>query len=371
MTAPIEKPAATSGLEGVVAAETRISHVDGENGRLVLAGYDVESLAGRVSFEQVFSLLYEGILPPKMPDDLRARLAEGRAAAFEMVPRFAKAIEAADAMDALRGSMAQLPSNTKDIAVAAAVAVFTAAWIRMQSGEALVPPDLKLDHATDYLRMATGEAPSPIAAAALGTYLVTVSDHSLNASTFTARVIASTNSDTVSAVVGAIGALKGPLHGGAPGPVLDMIDAVGSPERARGWLEAELAAGRRIMGMGHRIYRVRDPRAAVFEKEVEKLERAGLRTARLGLARAIERTAEELLRQKYPARALRANVEFYTAVLLDAVGLPRTAFTPTFAVGRVVGWLAHIREQRESGRLIRPSARYIGVLPRNDVAAHR
>jgi citrate synthase len=200
-------------------------------------------------------------------------------------------------------------------------------------------------------------------ARALDAYLVTVSDHGMNASTFTARVVASTGSDLVSALVAAVGALKGPLHGGAPGPVLDMLDAVGTPERAEAFLESELAAGRRIMGMGHRIYRVRDPRAAVLERAIGALEAAGVQTPRLALARAVERSAEQVLSRRYPDRALRANVEFYTAVVLDAVGLPRRLFAPTFAVARAAGWAAHVAEQRATGRLVRPASRYVGALP--------
>jgi citrate synthase len=210
--------------------------------------------------------------------------------------------------------------------------------------------------------MATGET-SPAKAAALDAYLKTVSDHGMNASTFTARVIASTGSDLVSAVTGAIGALKGPLHGGAPGPVLDMLDAIGKPANAEAWLDGELKAGRRIMGMGHRIYRVRDPRAAVLEREVERLERAGVMTPRLALARAVEKAAAELLARKHPERALQANVEFYTAVLLDAVGLDRKLFSLMFAAGRAAGWSAHVAEQRATGRLIRPASEYIGQMP--------
>jgi citrate synthase len=209
--------------------------------------------------------------------------------------------------------------------------------------------------------MVTGEAPRAELAAGLDAYLVTVSDHGMNASTFAARVVTSTASDMVSAAVAGVGALKGPLHGGAPGPVLDMLDAIGAPERARAWIEAEVAAGRRIMGMGHRIYRVRDPRAAVFEKQIEKLEGGG--GARLALARATEREAEAVLREKHPDRPLKANVEFFTAVLLEAVGLPREAFAPTFAVGRIAGWCAHVMEQKEKGRLIRPASRYVGPRP--------
>src|SRR5437868_15494231 len=180
----------------------------------------------------------------------------------------------------------------------------------------------------------------------------------MSASTFTARVIAWTHSELISARVGAVGALKGPLHGGAPGPVLDMLDAIGEPANAEAWLCAELAAGRRIMGMGHRIYRVRDPRAAVLETAVKPLA-----SKRLELARAVEQAAAKILAEKKPDRALAANVEFFAAVLLDAVGLPREQFAPTFAVGRIAGWCAHVLEQRRVGRLVQPASRYIGQMP--------
>jgi citrate synthase len=244
-----------------------------------------------------------------------------------------------------------------------AVAVFAAAWVRGRQGLAPVPPDPSLPHAADYLRMIHGTAPDAARASGLDAYLVTVADHGMNASTFAARLVASTGSDCVSAITAGIGALKGPLHGGAPGPVLDMLDAIGAPERASAWLEEELREGRRIMGMGHRVYRVRDPRAAVLEKQVERLSRAGRSTGRLQLARAVERAALGVLRTRYPHRPLHANVEFYTAVLLDSLGLPASLFTPTFAVGRASGWYAHIQEQRRTGRLIRPASRYVGERP--------
>jgi citrate synthase len=211
--------------------------------------------------------------------------------------------------------------------------------------------------------MVTGAPVAAARTAALDAYLVTVSDHGMNASTFAARVVASTGSDLISAVVAGIGALKGPLHGGAPGPVLDMLEAIGDASRAEAWLATELDAGRRLMGMGHRIYRVRDPRAAVLERALGELEAAGHRTPQLGLARAVERAAGTLLARKYPTRSLQANVEFYTAVVLDAVGLPRWLFSPAFAVGRVAGWCAHYEEQRERGRLIRPGSLYDGPAP--------
>jgi citrate synthase len=279
------------------------------------------------------------------------------------LPGWDEALALHDGMAALRAAIALLERDDAE-SIVETVAVFAAAWSRHAHGLPPVPPDPSRSHAADYLRMVTGNAPGEELARAIDAYFVTVVDHGMNASTFTARVIASTGSDMVSAVTGAIGALKGPLHGGAPGEVLAMLDAVGSSERAEAWVARELSSGRRIMGMGHRIYRVRDPRAAVLEAEVKRLHSAGAKIesglARLDLARAVETAAERQLAQLHPGRPLRANVEFYTAVLLDALGIPRAAFSPTFAASRVVGWCAHVREQRETGRLIRPSSRYVG-----------
>jgi citrate synthase len=359
--------AANSGLEGVVVADTRLSEVDGERGRLVVAGHDIERLAGAASFEDVATLLWSGALPGAEGREAQRRaLAEGRVRAFERLGASGDALGLADGMDALRAATAHLSAQDGYDAPArlvGAVAVHAAAWARVRGGGRPIAPDPELSHAADYLRMLGGGTPDPARVAGLEAYLVTVADHGMNASTFTARVVTSTGSDAVSAIVAAIGALKGPLHGGAPGPVLDMLDAVGEPERAAAWIDAELAAGRRIMGMGHRIYRVRDPRAAVLERAIAGLEQAGVSTGRLALARAIERAAEGALRLKYPGRPLAANVEFYTAVLLDTVGIDRAAFAPTFAVGRVAGWCAHVLEQRALGRLIRPASRYVGPVP--------
>jgi citrate synthase len=357
--------AASGSLDVGVVADTALSDVDGERGRLTIRGHALEDLAGRVGFEDVTALLWNGTLPDDATREaVRTALAKGRVEAHDRIPTLGDAFELPDAMDALRASVAHLSVRASDrdagAKLAGALAVFAAAWSRRSAGLEIVPPDASLDHAADYLRMLVGDAPPPALTRALAAYLVTISDHGMNASTFAARVVASTGSDAVSAIVAGIGALKGPLHGGAPGPVLDMLDAVGAPEHARAWIESELAAGRRIMGMGHRIYKVRDPRAAVLERAIVELERAGVSTGRLALARAVEKTAEEVLALRYPERKLRANVEFYTAVLLDAVGVPRTMFSPTFAVGRVVGWYAHVEEQRAVGRLIRPASRYVG-----------
>jgi citrate synthase len=269
-------------------------------------------------------------------------------------------------MDYLRRAIDALdPSGSvaaDAVRAAAMLAVAGPAWWSVRAGSPPIEPDPTASQTADYLRMLAGEAPAPATQRALETYLVTVSDHGMNASTFTARVIASTRSDLLSAVAGALAALKGPLHGGAPGPVLDMLDAIGTPERASEWLSDELQSGRRIMGMGHRVYRVRDPRASIFEQALQQLE-AGAGSERLQLARAVEHAAEKLLAERHPERSLKANVEFYTAVLLEAVGVPRELFTPTFAVGRVLGWCAHVMEQQREGRLIRPRSAYCGPSP--------
>ena len=341
------------GLEGLVVADTAISEVDGERGRLVIAGLDVEQLAATHTFERAA----ERIL------GFDVDTGDGRAAAWELLPRLGDALEHADGMDALRTGLAHLRATGDDrvdaLAAIGAAPVFVAAWNRKRTGQAPIAPDPAMGHAADYLRMTTGSTETA-AVAALDAYLVTVIDHAMSASTFTTRVIASTASDMLSALVGGVGALKGPLHGGAPGPVLDMLDAIGAPENAEAWLLAELAAGRRIMGMGHRVYRVRDPRAAVLETAVRALDRLPAGSPRLALARAVETAAAKILRDKKPDRPLAANVEFYTAVLLDAVGLPREQFSSTFAVSRIAGWSAHVLEQRRTGRLIRPSSRYVG-----------
>lgn len=345
------------GLEGVVVAETELSEVDGEAGRLLIAGSRVEDLAGRVPFEDVCGRLWA------VPE---VRLGPARVRAFEGLSRIGDALDAPGAMGALRAGVAHCrpdppaawPAAAEELV--AACAVLAAAWWRRRRGEAPVPPDPGLGHAADYLRCLRGGPATDAEVRALDTYLAAVVDHGMNASTFAARVVASTASDTACAAVAGLAALEGRLHGGAPGPVLDMLDAIGSPERAPAWLGAELAAGRRLMGMGHRVYRVRDPRAAVLERAY--LDVAG-DTPRRRLAAEVERVAEALLAARHPTRPLRANVEFYTALLLEALGVDRALFTATFAVSRMAGWCAHAREQQRTGRLIRPRSRYVGARP--------
>lgn len=338
-----------------MVADTETSSVNGETGELWIAGWPVGELSGVRPFEEVCGLLWRGEL------DAPVALGAARTRAFRLLPTLGSALERPDGMDALRSATAQLERSDPAEATGA-IAVFAAAWARAQRGESPVAPDPESAHAHDYLRMLFDIEPTPDAARAMDAYLTTVVDHGMNASTFAARVVASTESDLVSSVVAALGALKGRLHGGAPGPVLDMLDAVGRPEHAEAWIRDALERGERIMGMGHRVYRVRDPRAAVLERAVEQLHDVA-DPDRLALARSVERSAERLLQARKPGRRLRANVEFYTAVLLEALGLPRSMFTPTFACARVVGWCAHYAEQRAEGRLIRPRARYVGPRP--------
>lgn len=363
------------GLEGVAVAETRLSLVDGENGRLIVRGHDVEVLARSRRFEEMAALLWTGTAPISVEScTLTRELGEARVRAFARLRALRGALKKADGMEALRAAVASLSNETGESAHAlrvrltAALGVFVAAWARLRMGEAPIAPDPALSHAADALRCARGAEASAAEAAALDAYLVTVAEHGMNASTFAARVVASTGSDAVSALVAAIGALKGPLHGGAPGPVLDMLDGIGAPANAEAWLRAEIDAGRRLMGLGHRVYRVRDPRAAVLEGAVARLEASGGTSRYLARARAVERVAVRVLAERYPSRKLDTNVEFYTAVLLDALGFPREAFTPVFAMGRAAGWLAHVDEERANGRLIRPDVRYVGPTPTQEAA---
>lgn len=357
----------SDGLEGVIAAETVLSEVDGKAGRLVIRGLSLDELAGNTTFEQATHLLFDGFFE-ELPQDLGPALGHARAEVFAEVSAMDDGLLALGPVEAMRALTARLPDGD-DLATAlrllAAPAVFTPAVLRAKVGERVLAPDRNLDHAADILRMLRGRAPSAYEAAALDAYLVTVCDHGLNASTFAARVIASTRAGLTSAVLGGISALKGPLHGGAPGPVIEMLDAIGEPENARIWIENALDRGERLMGFGHRIYRVRDPRADALKKAVRRMsEGSNVLPGRLAFAEAVEAAALVILKERKPDRSLDTNVEFYTALLLEALAFPPSSFTCVFAMGRVAGWLAHAREQLAGGRLVRPDSRYVGPEPR-------
>lgn len=343
-----------TGLDGVIAARTRLSDVQGEAGRLVLRGYTLEQIAGTWSFEQVVSLLWQDLVPTAA--DLPAQLGAARVAAWQSVQPLLAFLPAKAPIDGMRFLLASFDDaqlSAVDLLAAAGVAM--AAATRAGTGKTPLPPNAERSHAADLLHMLHDQPPAPTAIQAFETYLVAAVDHGLNASTFTARVVASTGAGLVSAVVAALGALKGPLHGGAPGPVLDMLDAVGSAGNAAAWISAALARGERLMGFGHRIYRVRDPRADVLKAAVGRLK-----TDRIALAEAIEHAGLAALAQHKPGRKLDVNTEFYTALLLEALNIPRTGFTPVFAAARTAGWIGHAVEQQREGRLLRPASEYIG-----------
>lgn len=353
----------SDGLEGVVAAETVLSEVDGAAGVLIVRGRSLDELAGHATYEDVVALLFGGFYPD-LPDDVRTALGAARAEVFAEVSALDTGLLDRPPIEAMRALTARL-ADGDDIKTAfrllAAPAVFTAAVVRAQAGEAPVAPAPSLSHAADILRMLRGTPATKAEADALDTYLVTVADHGLNASTFAARVVASTRAGLGSAVLAGISALKGPLHGGAPGPVIEMLDEIGEPGNARAWIEAALARGDRLMGFGHRVYKVRDPRADALKTAVRWLD---ARQGRLEFAEAVEAAALAILREHKPNRSLETNVEFYTALLLEALDFPPSAFTCVFAMGRVAGWLAHAREQLAGGRLIRPASVYVGPLPK-------
>ncbi|MDP3983893.1 MAG: citrate synthase/methylcitrate synthase [Acidimicrobiia bacterium] len=358
------------GLEGVVAAQTKLSSVDGQKGELIIGGFPLEELAANATFEEVCCLLWYGELPDRTAlDSFRSSMAAYRElpdATYSLLAEAAK--HRVSPMDALRMATATFDldlAGEDDLvrakAITARVPPTVATYWRLYNDRDVIPPRLDLGRSANYLYMLTGEEPGPETVRGLETYLNTVSDHGLNASTFAARVIIATESDMVSAVTGAVGALKGPLHGGAPGPALDMVFEIGTADRAEAFIHDMLNRGERLMGFGHRVYKVRDPRADVLAHAAERMYQAEGDMGLYDLAKEVEATALRLLDEHKPGRNLRTNVEFFTALLLHGIGLETPLFTPTFAAGRVAGWIGHCFEQQRTGRLIRPDSRYVGL----------
>jgi citrate synthase len=365
MPSTIRETLEMNGLDDVIAADTVLSDVDGQAGTLIIRGRSLDELAAGSTYEAVLALLWGGLFDDA-PQVLAipALLGRARSQAFERLRHADVRGLQQDPVEALRVLLAQIDDGERldtALRLVGAAAVFTAAVLRLRRGLKPIEPEATASHSADLLRMIRGTPATVEQAGALDRYLVTVSDHGLNASTFAARVVASTRAGLTSAVIAALSALKGPLHGGAPGPVLDYLDSIGKPETASAWLQEKLSRGERLMGFGHRIYRVRDPRADSVKGALQTLIRAGQVDAqRLQLAEAVEAAALRLLAAKKPDRPLQTNVEFYTALLLEALGFPRDAFTCVFAISRTGGWIAHAREQILGGRLIRPRSRYVG-----------
>lgn len=376
------------GLQGVVLTETHLSQVDGQAGKLTIAGFPVQELAPNASYEEVVYLLWHDRLPNAQElEALVSELASQRELPAATLDILAAAAERGlPTMDGLRLGLDSLslvddnPSDTSRPAslrravslVAHAPTIVAAMW-RLLHGQDPVAPRKDLGLAANFLYMMFDEEPHPAAVRGLETYLNTVVEHGMNASTFTARVIVSTRSDMISAIVGAVGALKGPLHGGAPGPALDTVFALQKKAQETGrpigdvaseWARATVGAGDRIMGFGHRVYKVRDPRADVLGAAAEKLfERTGDNQL-YDDARACEAAFVDILDELKPGRNLRTNVEFYTALVLHGVGLESPIFSSVFAMGRMGGWSANVLEQIEDDVLIRPRAVYVGATGR-------
>ncbi|MFN8663767.1 MAG: citrate/2-methylcitrate synthase [Thermomicrobiales bacterium] len=364
------------GLEGVVAASTALSHVFGEEGKLVYRGYDIHELAGKASFEEVAYLLWNGRLPNRAElDGLLASLAANRGLP-EPVVEVIRALPASAApMDALRTGVSALgasgsglfddtPDLDEAIALTARFPGILAAFFRLRQGKEPITPKAEHNTAQSYLYQLFGEEPEERHWKPLEVYLTLLADHGMNASTFTARVIASTGSDLCSSITGAVGALKGPLHGGAPSKVLDMLEAIGTAENVDAWLTQALDRGDRLMGFGHRVYKAEDPRAEILRGMAHEASTPEF----FELSRRTEERALAMLHERKPDRRLYTNVEFYSAAVLSAVGLPGDMFTPTFAVSRVVGWSAHVLEQVANNRLIRPQSEFIGPLDKKYAA---
>ncbi|MBN8927851.1 MAG: hypothetical protein J0H19_14650 [Rhodospirillales bacterium] len=349
----------SEGLEGVVAARTVLSHTDSAAGMVWVRGVAIPDLVP-LGFEGTVALLWNGFAGDGLTGGtIRARFGAARTAAFERLTPWFAAAAARPPLEALRLALAEQPDASTPEDLVAALTVAVGAIRRAGGGTAPVPPDPDLGTAADLLRMTHGAPADPVAIQALDTYFAVMAESGLSGSSFTARIIASTHASLAASVLGAWCAFTGPRHGGAPGPTLDMLDAAAAvPDDAlEDWLVAKLAAGERLMGFGHRVFRGNDPRAEAMRTA---LQRFGPAAARVAFAARLEQAVGRAIARVKPGRALPPNVEVMAALLLDAVGFPRAAFTPVFAVGRSAGWIAHALEQRAGGRMIRPTSEYVG-----------
>jgi citrate synthase len=347
------------GLEGVIAGETSLGFIDGERGRLLYRGYRIGDLVARGTYPAVANLLWSGEWDPTH------RLSTGPIppsvmAVLRALPASTKPMDALRTAVSAWGATQELPwPPTVD--QARALTAFSpsalAAFARLRDGKEPIDPDPSLDLVEGFLFQLTGSRPDAGTARALDAYFIVGAEHGFNASTFTARVITSTRSDIASAVVGAIGTMKGPLHGGAPSEVVDQLSQVGSAEHAEAWVRDALDRGERLMGFGHRVYRAYDPRAAALRTVAEGMEH---KPDWLQLATQVEDMALQVLAEKHPDRPLKTNVEFYAAPVLMGVGLKPDLFPAAFSLSRHAGWTAHALEQAASNRLIRPDVNYIG-----------
>jgi len=355
------------GLEDVVAADSSICYIDGDRGVLSYRGIDIHELAEKSTFEEVCFLLWEGRLPRREElEESRRAIGQERALPPEMLELLTSLVPHLTPMDALRtmvSALAETDPDVRDMSPAAnhrksvrltgQIATIVAAHHRIREGQPLVDPDLSLGHAEDFLRMLNGAKPTAEAVRAFDMALVLHADHELNASTFAARVTAATLADMHSAITSAIATLKGPLHGGANEAVIRMLLEIGSLDRVDDFIHSKLAAKEKIMGFGHRVYHTEDPRATHLREMSKALAESSGETRWYDMSRRIEKIINE-------EKKLNSNVDFYSASVYYMLGIPPDLFTPIFAVSRVSGWTAHVLEQYENNRLIRPRAEYIG-----------
>ncbi|MBA2381744.1 MAG: citrate/2-methylcitrate synthase [Chloroflexi bacterium] len=362
--APAHERVLSPGLEGVLAGETALSKVDGANGRLTYRGYRIGDLVEHGTYSSVANLLWTGDWDPE------ARLATSAVpdavlTTLRALPRSAKPMDALRTAVSAWGATQTLdwpPTPEQARALTSFSPSALAAFARIREGKDIVEPDPSLNLVEGFLYQLTGETPEPATARALDAYFIVGAEHGFNASTFTARVITSTMSDIASAIAGAIGTMKGPLHGGAPSEVVDQLAKMGSVEHAEEWLRGALDRGERLMGFGHRVYRAYDPRAAALRKVAEGMEH---KPDWLQTAIGVEDMALRLLAERHPDRPLKTNVEYYAAPVLMGVGLTPDLFPATFSLARHAGWTAHVLEQAADNRLIRPDVRYVGEAERD------
>ncbi|UXH45126.1 citrate synthase/methylcitrate synthase [Rossellomorea vietnamensis] len=355
----------SEGLKGIVAAQTSISHIDGSEGILIYRGYEIGELS-HLSFEEASFLLWYGYLPTEEDAvEIKKKLSTYRDLTPAMKDILHSLPEEMDIMSVLRTVISSLggseykwkPTIEQSLRLTAVTPTIIADRFNMLMGRPLLEADTELSHVENYLFMLTGKSPSKAVADALETYMVLTMEHGMNASAFSARVTASTESDLVSAITSAIGTMKGPLHGGAPSGVIDLMNEIGVAERAETIIREKLVKGEKLMGFGHRVYKTHDPRALALRKKL--LENKGGDSS-LDLALFVEKKAIELLDELKPGRSLYTNVEFYAAAIMKSINLPTDLFTPTFTAARIVGWSAHVLEQAENNTIFRPQSEYIG-----------
>jgi len=363
----MERSVTDRGLREIVAAQTRLSDIDGQAGRLWYVGYDINDLAGRTSYEEVVHLLHELRLPTQSElDTLTDFMVEEREVSKflqDLMPTLAQqtspmsmlrtSVSAASAYDPDGWDDSVEADRRKALRLIAKTPTLLALYHRMRTGQEIVPPNTKLPHAANFLHMLLGLEPSQEDAEVIDTTFVLYADHTMNASTFTARIVASTLADMFSAITAAIAALKGPLHGGANEESMKMLEEVGSPDRAEAYVRDRLDRHQKVMGFGHAVYKTMDPRAVVLKRlSKETGERHG-DTSWYEISEAIERTVAE-------QKGLFPNVDFYAASVYHTLGIPTDLMTPIFAVARMAGWTAHVREQYADNRIIRPGSEYVG-----------